>query len=337
MTLWGESAGSISVYDQLLVNRGNNEYAGSPLFRAAIMDSGSIFPATDVASTKPQAIYDALAAKLGCSGAASLACLRAAPYDKFAAAAADVPGLLTYQSLDVTYLPRPDPNSDFFPTPPGAKDSPLVRVPVINGNQEDEGTFSAIPTINVTSTDALISYMSGWYPTAPHSDIVSLVDLYPSDPAAGSPFETGLLNELYPGFKRNAALFGDAGLIMQRRAMLEDARTRSPSTPAWSYLATYDHGTPILGTFHTSDVLELFDGLIWPEPADAGRTYYISFVNFLDPNVISTAKPLVQWPQWQLETRQMLNFSTLGNSIINDRFREAAGDFIQSHADVLQF
>jgi carboxylesterase type B len=58
VTIWGESAGSISVLDQMALYDGDHTYNGKPLFRAAIMNSGSIVPADPVDGTKGQAIYD---------------------------------------------------------------------------------------------------------------------------------------------------------------------------------------------------------------------------------------------------------------------------------------
>lgn len=58
VTIWGESAGSISVLDQMALYDGDNTYKGKPLFRAGIMNSGSIVPAERVDSAKAQAIYN---------------------------------------------------------------------------------------------------------------------------------------------------------------------------------------------------------------------------------------------------------------------------------------
>ena len=58
VTIWGESAGAISVLDQMMLYDGDNSYKGKPLFRAGIMNSGSIVPADPVDCPKGQAIYD---------------------------------------------------------------------------------------------------------------------------------------------------------------------------------------------------------------------------------------------------------------------------------------
>lgn len=82
VTLWGQSSGAISIFDQLLANGGNNLYKGKPLFRGAIMDSGSAVPTDAVDSVKPQAVYNQVVANAGCAGRSdSLACLREVPFE----------------------------------------------------------------------------------------------------------------------------------------------------------------------------------------------------------------------------------------------------------------
>ena len=58
VTIWGESAGAISVLDQMMLFDGDTSYKGKPLFRAGIMNSGSVTPADPLDCAKGQAIYD---------------------------------------------------------------------------------------------------------------------------------------------------------------------------------------------------------------------------------------------------------------------------------------
>lgn len=58
VTIWGESAGSISVLDQMALYDGDNTYKGKPLFRGGIMNSGSVIPAEPVDCPKGQEVYD---------------------------------------------------------------------------------------------------------------------------------------------------------------------------------------------------------------------------------------------------------------------------------------
>ncbi len=65
VTIWGESAGSISVLDQMMMYDGDINYKGKPLFRGGIMDSGSVTPADPVDCPKGQAVYDTVCS-FGC-------------------------------------------------------------------------------------------------------------------------------------------------------------------------------------------------------------------------------------------------------------------------------
>lgn len=111
----------------------------------------------------------------------------------------------------------------------------------------------------MTTTAALVTYLQSYFPDAPQSVVAGLVNLYPEDPSAGSPFGTGIFNQEYTGYKRIAAILGDITFTLTRRVALEILRTNTPSyPPIYSYLSSYYAGTPFLGTFHGSDITELF-------------------------------------------------------------------------------
>merc|ERR1712070_1248520 len=147
VTIWGESAGAISVMDHTIINGGDNTYNGKPLFRGAIMNSGSIIPANTVTTPKAQTVYDTVVSAAGCSGSEDkLACLRAAPYQTFLRAVNSVPGILSYRAVDLSYLPRPDPGDNFFALSPevSVQNGQIAKVPVIVGDQRDEGTLFSL-------------------------------------------------------------------------------------------------------------------------------------------------------------------------------------------------
>ena len=109
VTIWGESAGSISVFDQMAMYDGDNTYNGSPLFHGAIMDSGSIVSANPVDGVKGQHVYDTVVKEAGCRGAKdTLECLRGLDYEDFLDAATSVPGILGYNSVAESIRPHPD-------------------------------------------------------------------------------------------------------------------------------------------------------------------------------------------------------------------------------------
>lgn len=51
MTLFGESAGALSTFSHTIIEYGNNNYSGRPLFHGAIMNSGTFIPVDDTDST----------------------------------------------------------------------------------------------------------------------------------------------------------------------------------------------------------------------------------------------------------------------------------------------
>lgn len=338
VTIWGESAGSISVLDQMLLYDGNNKYKGKPLFRGAIMNSGSIVPADPVDCPKGQVIYDTVVKAAGCSGSAdTLACLRSLPIEKLLNSGNSVPGILSYNSVALSYLPRPD-GKIITDTPDVLiTQGKYAAVPMIIGDQEDEGTLFSLFQSNTTSTTAKLADYLGkiFFQGATSQELTELVNTYDPSPVAGSPFRTGLLNEVYPGFKRLAAILGDLIFTLSRRAFLTAAIGVNPNVPAWSYLSSYDYGTPILGNFHGGDLLQVFYGILPNYASKSIQSYYANFVYNLDPNDASggtSAKSQValKWPQWK-EKGQLMNFYNIGAQLISDDFRADSFEWIMGH------
>lgn len=333
VTIWGESAGAISVFDQMALYGGDNTYNGKPLFRAAIMDSGSIIPADSVDGPKGQAVYDKVVETAGCTSASdTLECLRALPYEAFLNAVNSVPGFLGYQSVALSYLPRPDGTA--LPASPEvlALNGQYAAVPMIIGDQEDEGTIFSLFTSNVTTNKDLHDYLATYYfPDATTAELDGLLDTYPQDITAGSPFNTGALNELYPQYKRICAILGDLVFTLTRRGFLELADAANPDVPSWSYLSSYDYGTPYLGTFHAGDILQTFFGIYDNYAAKSTRTYYFNFLHNLDPNVGYGNDP--NWPQWK-DTgsgNQLVQFYALSQNYLADDFRNESYSYIMAH------
>lgn len=297
------------------------------------MDSGSVVPAENVASTKAQAVFNRVAAAAGCSTAANiLECLRALPYTAFLNAVNSVPGIFDYSSVDLSYLPRPDPSNSFFTQSPelAVAAGKLAKVPVIIGDQEDEGTLFSLSQSNITTSNELITYLKAFFPATSPSLVSQLVATYPDNPVNGSPFNTSILNNIYPEYKRLAAILGDVTFTLARRSYLHSVTAQGVA--AWSYLSTYLYGTPVLGTFHASDILEVYDSAPYALPTESIRTYYIAFINSLNPNSLGTAAPLVSWPQWNNTTPTLVEFQALQNTYLADTFRNATYEFLITHS-----
>lgn len=145
VTIWGESAGAISVALQMVANGGNTE----GLFRGAFMESGSPISVGDI--THGQKTYDMIVSEVGCSGASdTLQCLREAPWGALVDAANKTPGVFTPQSLNFEWQPRVD--GVFLSDNPQtlvARGS-VARIPFVNGDCDDEGTIFALSTLNIT-------------------------------------------------------------------------------------------------------------------------------------------------------------------------------------------
>lgn len=289
------------------------------------MDSGTTLPAHSVISDKAQATFDQVAHAAGCGRRPDqLACLREVPYETLLAAQDIVPRAFSYSSQNFSYLPRPDPSSGFFSHSPeiAVRLGRFTRVPIITGDQEDEGTLWSLFTANASSNARdLASYFRSWWPGSTERQVLNYVSSYSADPSAGSPFHTARANELYPGYKRFAAILGDSTFILQRRKYLS---TVSSAVPAWSYLASYLHGLPYLGTFHGTDVLEAYKSDPIRSVGATIRTFYIHFVHHLDPNRGSPDASIAasHWPRWTEDSKLVLDMRNGSSRLIVDDFRE---------------
>jgi len=91
----------------------------------------------------------------------------------------------------------------------------------------------------------------------------------------------------------------------------------------WSYSWQRSHDTPLLGSYHGSDMLNMFGG-------GELTTFVLNFINHLDPN--GESGPEV-WPKHTAESPVMLAFfnsttEPLSRSVIEDTYREEAMDFV---------
>ncbi|RFU80796.1 hypothetical protein TARUN_1453 [Trichoderma arundinaceum] len=341
VTIWGQSAGSISVFDQLVLYDGDAIYNGNPLFRAAIMNSGSVTPVDDIDSPKGQAVYDSVVKVAGCEGDDSLQCLRNLTCDDFAKAANSVPGLISYESLALTYLPRPDGKVLTASPHVLAREGRFHAVPMIFGSQEDEGTLFSQFQGDMGTTDKIVGYLEDLYfQHANTSQITEFVDTYSPEFEDGSPYRTGRLLEFLfcPGQKRVASILGDMVFTLIRRWTLETVTAVHPDLCVWSSFASYDYLKAFLsgyfGTKHGSDTGVFFEKDNDNYPTLSGRQYYLNFVYNMDPN--DGFEPDVFWPKWT-DGNQLLWYNATNNGLLDDDFRSESFDFMWENIDALSF
>ncbi|KAG2125805.1 Alpha/Beta hydrolase protein [Suillus clintonianus] len=305
VTIWGESAGAISVALHMVTNGGDTE----ELFRAAFMESGSPIPVGDI--THGQGYYDFIVNQTGCAGSSdTLDCLRDVPYDTLMDVVNQTPNLFSYQSLAFVWLPRVD--GVFLTANPQdlVLQGSVANIPFITGDCDDEGTLFSLSSLNITMDSQFQEFLQTyWYPNAPIPAVQQLMEYYPEDITRGSPFNTGPLNALTTQFKRIAAFQGDTVFQAPRRFFLEQ---RSDQQNTWAFLSKRLKAVSILGSFHTSDLSNVYNG------GDMA-SYLVRFVNNLDPNGVGD----LTWPKWTSNSPNLLTFldGLIPQEITQDTYR----------------
>ncbi|PWY65622.1 cholinesterase [Aspergillus sclerotioniger CBS 115572] len=346
VTIWGQSAGSHSVFHQMALYNGDHTYHGSPLFQGGIMNSGNTWPVDDVNGTRGEQVYKHVVENSPCSpGNDSLACLRDLKYPDFLRAVNSVPSRSGHFSLSLSYLPRPDGKVVTASPEEAVLNGTYAKVPFIVGDPEDDGSAVVMNMTNITTTDHVTDYLWGYYyRNAERSQIKELVSIYADDYEYGAPFHTPPSNSLYPQSKRLAAILGDFTVLLTRRFILADAVPDRRNVPSWSFIFSAFKGIPYLGSFHGSELYmreiwkmlqrdfpDLFPGDI--EPAIASMwSYYFSFIYYQDPN---KANQTLKWPQWT-DNQQIMNFTRNGNEIKPDTFRYKATEFLVNNVESLR-
>ncbi|WQF87964.1 Putative carboxylesterase, type B, carboxylesterase type B, carboxylesterase type B, active [Colletotrichum destructivum] len=338
VTIMGESAGAHSVVYQTIINRGNHTWNGKPLFRGAIQSSGAPHPLLDIDAVKPQGIYDRVVDAASCRNATNtLDCLRELSTADIVSAGTANPGPLSYRGLDGSYRPRPDDSDDFLPVSSDLafQSGAYANVSFINGNTQDEGAFFSQWQTNVTTVDQLVDYFTTALPDVSRSLIAGFVDTYSLDPAAGSPYNTGTENQLYPMYKLLASVAGDSFFIFNRRMQLQ---LTSRERPSWSFLVS-SYSTPWFGNAHGVDLYGIFSEGTRQEVTERTQSYYyVNFVNHLDPNGKEGSSPpgnmpyVGAWPRYTPENPAMLQYLNGSNVIIPDTFRAQSYEYYRRTA-----
>ncbi|KAM5535616.1 hypothetical protein V8D89_010783 [Ganoderma adspersum] len=314
VTIWGESAGAISVALQMLTNGGDT----GGLFHGAFMQSGAPIPVGDI--SRGQTEYDQLVQDTSCGNASdTLECLRALPYDTLKQAVDQSPGIISYESLRLSWLPRVD-GRFLTDTPQNlVLQGSIAPIPHVSGNVNDEGTvFSLVNSLTVLDDATFRAYMlSNYMDGATESDVGDLFDtLYPDDPTQGSPFDTGILFAIPTQYKRLAAIQGDLVFQAPRRFFVEHTYDRQPTWSFRAYFSKRVPGLPRIGAYHGSDLTNNIYA-----PGDM-TDYLVHFVNHGDPN--GAGDNLINWPQYDTETRLQMTFVDDDNAplvIMNDTYR----------------
>lgn len=328
VTLWGESAGSVSITSHILTFPGHNE----TLFHSVIMHSTSMSPMVATNHIKHQANYDFIVEQTGCSGQNStLDCVRKAPFQSLMSAINALPSQFSSTGLNFTFAHSVDGNFFDRTLKQYVADGIYADVPLIFGTVDDEGTlFSLSMSENVTDSQATAATIENLFlPGVNSSAIQQVLSYYPADPAAGSPFDTPSIQYSNSEFKRLAAFQGDFTNQAARRDFLG---TVSETQNTWSFIWKRNKGDKYLGSVHSGELPEFYG--FAPNVTDNVATdVIVNFANTHNPNtpddLLGKTNSLlnnITWPMWDSDSSNppMFVFSddpTESYEFISDTFR----------------
>lgn len=317
VTIWGESAGARSLGMQLVAYDGN--YNG--LFRSAILESGSSV-AKFVTASSWQTYFDALLVKVGCDSADdALTCLRALPWMTLNK---------VWNGTDALSVSSPTLSAVIdgdFMTAQGSKllkQGKFAHVPLLLGNNFDEGTGYAKTGINTTAQ--FQSYLTSLGMDA--TQVSDLTSLYPDVPSQGIPASYTGRPAAYPyglQFKRVAAFAGDYQQHSGRRLMAKSFASAGLSVYSYMWNVYVNGIANIYGATHFQEVAFVFDNVegkgyttnpfegkpeTFVQLADLMSRMWVSFIHDTNPNKVvhGPCSGGAAWPLYKLSAPNNLVF-----------------------------
>ncbi|KAJ9092970.1 hypothetical protein QFC20_007238 [Naganishia adeliensis] len=181
VTLWGESAGAGSIYQQIIANGGNTQ---PQLFNAAILASPFEPPIYWYNASKPQQAYNDLVAAANCTGSAdTLSCLRTVDAKLLALAGS----FNTAEQINGDFLYTPVIDGSFIQDRPEL----LLAQGKVNGERVwathnyNEGLIvnggSFTPQDIGNNATLQRNYISGFYPRLDNASVDSIQAAYTAD------------------------------------------------------------------------------------------------------------------------------------------------------------
>jgi carboxylesterase type B len=296
VTIWGESAGGFAVGAQLIAYGGRDD----KLFRGAIMESGGPVVSRKYATPESwEPYYQNITRAANCSSANdTLACLRTVPTDTLSAIfnSSVTAGAGWSTQIDNDFI-RSSANQQLL-------NGEFVKVPVIAGQNHDEGTSFGSRGVNTTADFLRVVRSSGLDNTTANT----LSALYPDIPAIGVPSTLSgrpgpAQATLGTQWKRAAAFGGDMTMHAPRRFLSKAWAAQNVSSYSYVFDVLVNGLPDYIGATHFQEVAFVFHNIrgegytnavaVNPfegEPESFVRLatlmsrMWISFVVDLDPN-----------------------------------------------------
>lgn len=324
VTIFGESAGAMSVFNHMIANDGDNTYKGKPLFHGVIMQSGGPTLMGSITDKAPQELYERFADTAGCGNlndAQTLSCLRAKSVDTLQAAANSfsIEERFGLVPMFLCWSPRADGKYITKTAMELLSEGKIANVPYISAYNEDEGSLFGF-VVNSNSDADWNAFLDNHVLNATAAQKSQIARYYPNNPSQGCPYGTGFFNNVTPQYKRFSSVLNDVIYTVGKRKLL----SATPNVNRWSlFNAALHNVVPVLGTFHANDI-------IWQWFLDVGpykvyQDYFIAFANHFDPNV---GVSLRNWPKYSTSSKDLLRvgFNSLGT--MKDNYREQEVSYI---------
>lgn len=349
VTIWGSSAGALSVGSHLTLNGGRDD----GLFRGAIFSSGSgltnEFGEVPRSPTWDQA-YQKLQEATGCkSENDSLECLRGVPARELGQIALNITFPNFLHIIDGVFIQ--EPRHELL------RQGKFVHVPIIHGVTSDDGDATAIGS-SINTTEQWESWVRA--STGANNDSIRVISaLYPDIPRLGLPETlggrpTGELAIYGAQWKRALAFAGDRDFHAPRRAVVR--HWASSNLTAYSYrFNVYTKDIDIArGVGHFAELPFIFmntEGTGYQNRIDPfARTpesykevarimgrMWISFANYLNPNQNEIVQG--EWPKYDLRNPQNMVFDANVTSLAfpePDTYRSEQLEYLNSKMIGLQ-